>query len=406
MTQATDIATIKPSLSDDNPLISFQKRAAASFDGFPTKHHENWLYWQPGTALQASLTKPDFTEKPAVNSGADIELINGKIVCSKHIEGLEISTNPASILAKHPLSVGLESSAIAQLNSVLFKHCICLEVTKTITEPIRLLNRFDFKASNACGVSRLLVLVNEGVQAQFSIMHEQDIPHTAASNTFIEYIGLSHSEGHMNHVFESSNAHSFFSNPVHLYEKAVCEQVRVVKGSALSRQDTELHFHDEHASASLQGVALLCADNKHFNHLRVNHHKKDCDCEQNFKHLLTDNALTEFSGLVNVKVGAHGTNSTQSNQNLLLSDNARVLSRPQLMIDADDVECGHGSTIGQLNPEEVHYIRSRGLNEAQAKALLTRGFAEEIIFKINDDTLQKELSAYLDERLPNFLNNV
>ena len=79
------------------------------------------------------------------------------------------------------------------------------------------------------------------------------------------------------------------------------------------------------------------------------------------------------------------------NQILLFSDAARALSRPQLKIDADDVQCAHGSTIGQLNPEEVHYIKSRGLTESEAKALLTYGFAEEIIEEITDEKLKSEL---------------
>ena len=79
----------------------------------------------------------------------------------------------------------------------------------------------------------------------------------------------------------------------------------------------------------------------------------------------------------------------------MFSDKARVLSRPQLRIDADDVQCAHGSTIGQLNPEEVHYIRSRGLQEEEARALLTYGFAEEIIDSIKDEACKNTLTGLI-----------
>ena len=133
-----------------------------------------------------------------------------------------------------------------------------------------------------------------------------------------------------------------------------------------------------------------------FLHLKI-WSSKNCFCKQHFKSILTQDAVSEFSGLVYVAKGSHGVDSQQLNQNLLFSDSARVLSRPQLKIDADDVQCAHGSTIGQLNPEEIHYIKSRGLTEQEAKSLLTFGFAEEIINEISDDTVKKELTSVVKQ---------
>jgi Fe-S cluster assembly protein SufD len=115
-----------------------------------------------------------------------------------------------------------------------------------------------------------------------------------------------------------------------------------------------------------------------------------------------DYALSEFSGLVFVEKNAHGTNSSQLNQTLLLSDQARALSRPQLRIDADDVECAHGATVGQLNPDEIFYIQSRGMTQQKAKQLLTYGFAKEVLTDVPDpkiktmllEMLQSEASDY------------
>ncbi len=399
---------IVPTLDPGKSLSNFQKRAAAGFTGFPNKKNENWLYWAPNDTLIQALKTPlrsDDNRNSRTNSGADIDIINGQLVYNKDIAGLELSLNPDLILEKHPMSVGVETSSLAQLNSILFEQCVCIRITQPLTEALRIQIKADFSQEQASAVNRIIVLAEEQTSAVISVIHEQEIPESSTVNTFFENIGLKNSSVQITHVFESVNNHHFFHNPVHLYEGASCEQVRVVKGSKMNRQDTEFNFHGENASGKLQGIALLGDDNQNFNHLKVNHHVKNCVCVQNFKCLLADKAFSEFSGLVNVKAGAHGTSSTQSNKNLLLSDSARVISRPQLMIDADDVECGHGSIIGQLNPEEIHYIRSRGLSESQAKALLTLGFAEEIINEISDKNLKYDLIQYLHKRLPSFLEN-
>ena len=121
-----------------------------------------------------------------------------------------------------------------------------------------------------------------------------------------------------------------------------------------------------------------------FNHLKINHFSKDCHCEQVFKNILDGKSVSEFSGCVYVATGSHEVVSTQLNNNLMFSDSARALSRPQLIIDADDVQCDHGSTIGQLNPTEIHYIRSRGLTEKEARVLLSFGFIDEVLCTMVD----------------------
>jgi len=162
-------------------------------------------------------------------------------------------------------------------------------------------------------------------------------------------------------------------------------------------------FTGEDADASYSGVSLLSGKSKQSTQLWINHFAKDCRSHQLFKTILDDQSLSEFSGLVTVKEGCHLTDSQQLNQNLLLSDHARVLSRPQLVIDADDVQCAHGCTIGQLNPDEVFYIQSRGLSEQESKALLTFGFVEEVVEKISDDELRGNLESLIKEEIKNYV---
>ena len=106
-----------------------------------------------------------------------------------------------------------------------------------------------------------------------------------------------------------------------------------------------------------------------------------------------------FNGKVFVRHGAQQTDAQQTNKNLLLSEEARVDTKPQLEIFADDVKCAHGAAVGQLNEDEVFYLESRGINPALARNMLTYGFAEEVIEKIKIDSIKKELDEAVLNRL-------
>jgi Fe-S cluster assembly protein SufD len=114
---------------------------------------------------------------------------------------------------------------------------------------------------------------------------------------------------------------------------------------------------------------------------------------------LNDKSRAVFNGKVFVRESAHGTDAQQSNKNLLLSNDARVDTKPQLEIFNDDVKCSHGATVGQLEEEELFYLLTRGLPDNLARNLLTYGFAEEIINKIEVEPVKKELDATVLNRL-------
>ena len=135
-------------------------------------------------------------------------------------------------------------------------------------------------------------------------------------------------------------------------------------------------------------------------HSIIDHQVPNCTSHQNYKGVMNDKSRAVFNGKVFVRENAHGTDAQQSNKNLLLSNDARVDTKPQLEIFNDDVKCSHGATVGQLEEEELFYLLTRGLPETLARNLLTYGFAEEIINKIGIESIKKEL----DEAVLNRLN--
>ncbi|HMJ08090.1 MAG TPA: SufD family Fe-S cluster assembly protein, partial [Pyrinomonadaceae bacterium] len=134
-------------------------------------------------------------------------------------------------------------------------------------------------------------------------------------------------------------------------------------------------------------------------HSIIDHQVPNCTSHQSYKGVLNDKSRGVFNGKVFVRENAHGTDARQSNKNLLLSNEARVDTKPQLEIFNDDVKCSHGATVGQLEEEELFYLLTRGLPDTLARNLLTYGFAEEIIKKIGIESIKNDLDEAVLHRL-------
>jgi Fe-S cluster assembly protein SufD len=131
----------------------------------------------------------------------------------------------------------------------------------------------------------------------------------------------------------------------------------------------------------------------------IDHRRPHGTSHQLYKGILDGKSRAVFNGKVFVHKGAQQTDARQTNRNLLLSNEARVDTKPQLEIFADDVKCAHGATVGQLEEEELFYLASRGLDPDIARNLLTYGFAEEVISKIKIDSIKAQLDEAVLNRL-------
>lgn len=166
-----------------------------------------------------------------------------------------------------------------------------------------------------------------------------------------------------------------------------------------SRLDVEFDIVGELAKCELSGVTVLDGNERVHIKSKLNHLVPEGFSRQTYKNILNGNALSEYHGGVYIKQHAQLTDSAQRNENLLLSTSARALSRPQLEVHADDVKAGHGSTVGQLDDKQVFYLRSRGLDEIQAKRMLLDGFVNDVIERITVKSVQAYLNNWLKGQL-------
>jgi len=167
----------------------------------------------------------------------------------------------------------------------------------------------------------------------------------------------------------------------------------------LVRNNLNARHREEHATTGMFGLSFLDGSRHLDNHTLMDHAVPNGSSNEDYRGILLDSSQGVFNGRILVQKDAQQTKAYQSIKHLLLSDNATVDAKPQLEIFANDVECSHGATCGQLDPEELFYMRSRGITEMDAKALLLAGFGNEILDKIPIGSLRKQLSKSLSNKL-------
>jgi Fe-S cluster assembly protein SufD len=170
-------------------------------------------------------------------------------------------------------------------------------------------------------------------------------------------------------------------------------------GGRYSRLESVSRMIDRGARSDMLAITVARGDQEFDQRTLQDHLKADTTSDLLYKNVLNDNARTVFSGLIKVEPGAHRTDAYQKVRNLLLSDDAEANSMPGLEILADDVRCTHGATSGQIEPEELFYLKSRGIDDLAAKQLIARGFLNEVVARLPE----AELSEYLQKQLENQL---
>lgn len=177
-----------------------------------------------------------------------------------------------------------------------------------------------------------------------------------------------------------------------LKRNSTLKTVLATDGSETVRQDYRVSLNGENGEATLNGVWMLADHNESHTHVLMDHQAPYCRSMQNFKGVLNDESQSSFEGKILVRQPAQKTEAYQLNNNILLSDKAVAQSKPNLEIFADDVKASHGATVGQLDPEQLFYMKTRGFEEAAAKNFLVYGFCKEILNLITLPSLQETIT--------------
>jgi Fe-S cluster assembly protein SufD len=198
---------------------------------------------------------------------------------------------------------------------------------------------------------------------------------------------------------ESQQAYHIATTTAELGRSSSFNSTAITMGARLSRHDIRISLDAKGAECWVDGLYVVGTGQHADTHSMIDHRQPHCTSHQLYKGILDGKSRAVFNGKVFVREGAQKTDAMQTNRNLLLSDEARVDTKPQLEIFADDVKCAHGATVGQLEEEELFYLVSRGLRPELARNLLTYGFAEEVISKIKVESIRTQLDEAVLNRL-------
>jgi len=414
------------SLGEESPLLSkIRDRGIHSFrrQGFPARKLENWRY----TNL-APLAKLRFAETPAEtrvvpSKGPGLSLDNdafhrfelrdgrfetlrddpsgeakGLVVESLAALRVEAPEEIARLLADTPV----ETHPFAALNTAFLDDGAIVRAPRDVRNEASVHLVVSAGAFTEPRVShpRVLAIAEPGSQLNLVIDFVREGAGTGFTNAVTElHIGegadvqlvVLQREGgdhfHIGGLFVHQKRDSHFS----------CHTLSL--GGALVRNDLDVRLAGKGAVAKLHGLFLAGEGALADNHTRVDHAVAHCESRELYKGVVGAGGRGVFHGHVKVHRDAQQTLAEQRNANLILGDNAEIDTRPQLEINADDVRCSHGSTIGQLDAEALFYLRSRGIGARDAQEILTRAFAEEILGELQFPTLRESLEPVLGAQL-------
>jgi Fe-S cluster assembly protein SufD len=168
---------------------------------------------------------------------------------------------------------------------------------------------------------------------------------------------------------------------------------------SLVRNEVNVALVGPEAHAELNGVYVLNGSTHCDNHTYIGHDVPDCTSDELYKGIIAEKGTGVFNGKVYVKQDAQRTRAYQSNANILQGDDARIFTKPELEIYADDVKCSHGCTIGRLDEKGLFYLRSRGVSEAEARKMLSHAFMTDVLERITNEDWRKHLASLIDAKL-------
>jgi len=392
-------------------------------EGFPTKKEEAWKY----TSLN-SVLKHDYSVFPKQENALEysdvkqyfihdidtykIVFIDGKY--SSHLsqtthDGMDICLM-SSALNKPKYQLIIENyfnkvaskESITSLNTAFAKEGAFIHIykNKLVEKPIQIVHFSTGNEAASLLQPRNLIVVDENSHVQIIERHQSLTSNPVLTNSVTEIFANKRA---IVDYYKVQNDHKEAS----LIDSTFINQKRESHvfmhtfsfGGKLTRNNLNFYQNGERIDSTLKGITII-GNKQHVDHSTlVNHIEPNCESHQDYKGIFSDNSTGVFNGKVVVEKEAQKTNAFQSNNNILLDNKATINAKPQLEIFADDVKCSHGCTIGQLDESALFYLRSRGIPEKEAKALLMYAFSNNVLESVKIPELKQRIKNIIAKKL-------
>ena len=290
----------------------------------------------------------------------------------------------------------------AAMNAALFQDGVWLHVRPDAQPAVPLLIYFLQTASKSNQLAQVRNEISLGRNARLKIVEWQD--HLQDQSFFWNqqtHIHLAQA-ANLEHVrLQQLGAETWLrsASEVEIEQEARYQRLDFEAGAKVSRNEIQVSFSGGQSFCGLNGIGLGTGAQHFDTQVNMNHAVPEAASDQVYRNLLSGKARGVFGGRVLVRPNAQKTDAHQVHKTLLLSEESRADTKPQLEIDADDVQCTHGAAIGQLNEDSLFYLRSRGISKTNAERMLAAGFVEKILDSISDESLRPFFKNQLDARL-------
>jgi len=402
-------------------LRSLRNAAIARFSelGFPTTRNEEWRHtsvapitripFRPARKQANGFTAADLSRYTfGREECAQLVFVNGhfsdelsslsSLPRGVRVKSLAAATDTDRSLIEPHLArhAGFDTDAFTALNTAFMTDGAFIHIPPAVVLDRILHMVFISTAQKEPSVSypRNLVVVGNGSQASIVESYFSLEPGVYFTNVVTEIVAGNSSVVDF-YKIQRENEEAFHMDTVHVVQ----ERDSSFSSHSISLGGSIVLLNGEGADCTLNGLYVTKGRQHVDNHTTIDHARAHCSSRELYKGILDDRSTAAFNGGILVRQDAQKTNAKQTNKNLLLSREALVNTKPELKIFADDVKCTHGATIGQLDEEAMFYLRSRGIDQASARVLLTYAFATDLLATMRIKPLQCQIDLVLLTRL-------
>lgn len=406
------------------PIHKIRQEAFRTFEklGFPTKRDEEWKYTNLRPVLKEDYRifhhddhAIDFKDiKRFFLSDVDsykLVFINGIFsswLSETTHEKFDICTfssmlNKYEDVAEKYFNKALPTNeSLAAINTAFAKEGAFIRIRRgqTVEKPIQLLFFTTAHEHEVMVQPRNLIVLEENAEASIVERHQSLSSKAVLTNVATEIFAEKSSRLHYYKVQNDNLQASIIDNTsVQQQEKSNVSLGTFSFGNRFIRNNLNFFLKGEHTETHMDGITIIGDGQFADHHTLADHQVANCYSNELYKGIYDGNAHGVFNGKVMVHPGAQKTNAFQENNNILLTDKSAVDTKPQLEIYADDVQCSHGCTIGQIDEDAMYYLRTRGIPEKEAKALLLYAFANDGLRNVKINELRKKLNRQIASKL-------
>lgn len=335
-----------------------------------------------------------------VVNGVYSEALSDKLI----LKGLHInsfSNMYAAAKSKLTSLANPESDAFIALNTAFCSDGFHLKISRgeTLQIPIHIIY-VSSSESEAIVNTRNMIELEENSQA--TIIEEHVL--VGKGKIFTNYLSekfIAHNAKLNSCIFqnEGGNGFSVNTNQVELQASSHYDNTTITLSGQLVRNNHNVVISGENAEAHLNGLFSAKGTQLIDNHTLMDHQVPHCESNEIYKGIANDKAVGVFNGKIFVRKDAQKTNAYQSSKNILLSDDATINTKPQLEIYANDVKCSHGTSTGKIDENALFYLNARGVGKESAKKMLLASFAQEIINKVEVESLHEKITALFENEI-------